>query len=136
MIIPFSSEVNPSSIFTHFKTNQINADQGNYSFTININTKYLFVFASFAKDMTMVIESISKMFNKKIEIKSSRGDFDKTFINNYLTNYLAVGNIRFYFTPQMFKNRNRVVDHVIHTIQDMFYNFLFKDSILNRILYL
>jgi hypothetical protein len=40
MIIPFSTL--PSSIFTHFKTNQINADQGNsnfyYLFAININT--------------------------------------------------------------------------------------------------
>jgi hypothetical protein len=65
MIVPFSTL--PSSIFTHFKTNKINADQGNsnfyYLFAININTKYLYVFPSFAKDTTTVIESISKMIN-------------------------------------------------------------------------
>jgi hypothetical protein len=56
MIVPFPSE--GSSIFTHFKTNKINADQGNsnfyYLFAININTKYLHVFPSFAKDTTTV----------------------------------------------------------------------------------
>jgi hypothetical protein len=33
-------------------------------FAININTKYLYVFPSFAKDTTTVIESISKMLNQ------------------------------------------------------------------------
>jgi hypothetical protein len=72
MIVPFLFSVNPSSIFTHFKTNQINADQGNsnfyYLFAININTKYLFVFPSFVKDRTTIAKSIGKMFLLKIEI--------------------------------------------------------------------
>jgi hypothetical protein len=90
MIVPFSTL--PSSIFTHFKTNKINADQGNsnfyYLFAININTKYLYVFPSFAKNTTTVIESLSKMLNQWVEIKSIRADYDSAFINNTLTNFL------------------------------------------------
>jgi hypothetical protein len=110
MIVPFPFSVNPSSIFTHFKTNKINGGQGNsnfyYLFTININTKFLCVFPSFTKDTTMVMESISKMFNKLVEIKSIRGDFDKAFMSSYLINYLTSKNFRYNFTPQMYTNRN------------------------------
>jgi hypothetical protein len=69
-----------------------------------------------------VIESIGKMFVDKVEIKFIRGDYDKAFVSDILTNYLTLGNIRYYFTPQMHTNRNRVVDRVIRTIRDMFYN--------------
>jgi hypothetical protein len=85
MIVPFSSE--SSSIFTHFKTNQIIVDQGNsnfyYLFAININTKYLHVFPLFAKDTTTVIESISKMLNQRAEIKSIRGYYDSAFVGPF-----------------------------------------------------
>jgi hypothetical protein len=142
MIVPFSTL--PSSIFTHFKTNQINADQGNsnfyYLFAININTKYLYVFPSFAKDTRTVIESIGKMFVDKVEIKSIRGDYDKAFVSDVLTNYLTLGNIRYFFTPQMYTNRNRVVDRAIRTIRDMFYNLgpntsLFDNSLMQKVVH-
>jgi hypothetical protein len=114
MIVPFPSE--GSYIFTHFKTNKNNADQGNsnfyYLFAININTKYLYVFPSFAKDARTVIECIGKMLADKVEIKSIRGDYDKAFVSPLLTIFLTVRNIRYYFTPEMHTNRNRVVDSV------------------------
>jgi hypothetical protein len=142
MIVPFPSE--GSSIFTHFKTNKINADQGNsnfyYLFAININTKYLYVFPSFAKDTTTVIESISKMLNQWVEIKSIRGDYDSAFVTPFLTNFLTSKNIRYFFTPQVFTNRNGVVDHVIRTICDMFYNLdpnasLFDNSLMQKVVH-
>jgi hypothetical protein len=142
VIVPFPSE--GSSIFTHFKTNKINADQSNsnfyYLFAININTKYLYVFPSFAKDRRMVIESIGKMFIDKMEIKSIRGDYDKAFVSNVLTNYLTLGNIRYYFTLEMHTNRNRVVDRAIRTIRDMFYNLgpnasLFDNSLMQKVVH-
>jgi hypothetical protein len=124
MIVPFSTL--QSSIFTHFKTNKINTDQGNsnfyYLFAININTKYLYVFPSFAKDRTTVIECIGKMLNQFVLIKSIRGEYDSAFVSPPLTNFLFLKNIRYFFTPQVFINRNRVVDRVICTIRDMFYN--------------
>jgi hypothetical protein len=140
--IPFPSQ--RSSIFTHFKTNKINADQGNsnfyYLFAININTKYLHVFPSFAKDTRTVIESIGKMLADKVEIKSIRGDYDKAFVSDFLTNLLNVQNIRYFFTPEMHTNRNRVVDHVIRTIRDMFYNLggntsLFDNSLMQKVVH-
>jgi hypothetical protein len=142
MIVPFLTL--QSSIFTHFKTNQINADQGNsnfyYLFAISINTKYLYVFPSFAKDTTTVIESISKMLNQFVVIKSIRGDYDKVFVSYILTNYLTLGNIRYYFTPQMYTNRNRVVDRAIRTIRDMFYNLgqnasLFDKNLMQKVVH-
>jgi hypothetical protein len=142
MIVPFSSE--GSSIFTHFKINKINADQGNsnfyYLFAININTKYLYVFPSFAKDTRTVIESISKMLLDKVEIKSIRGDYDSAFVSPFLTNFLALKNIRYFFTPQVFTNRNRVVDRVIRTIRNMFYNLgpnvsLFDNDLMQKVVH-
>jgi hypothetical protein len=124
MIVPFNYTP-PKSIFKHFKTNQINADEGNsnfyYLFAININTKYLYVFPSFKKDAVTVAESINKIINDGIKIKSIRGDYD-TFVRPTLTNYLTNHNIRYYFTQNVYTNRNRVVDRVIRTIHDMFYN--------------
>jgi hypothetical protein len=60
--------------------------------------KYLFVFSSFAKDATTVIEFIGKMLYKWVEIKSIRGDFDKVFVSSFLANYLTKRNIRYFFT--------------------------------------
>jgi hypothetical protein len=142
MIVQFPSE--GSSIFTHFKTNKINADQGNsnfyYLFAININTKYLYVFPSFAKDTRTVIECIGKMLADKVEIKSIRGDYDKAFVSNFPTTYLNVRNIRYFFTPEMHTNRNRVVDRVIRTIRDMFYNLgpnasLFDNDLMQKVVH-
>jgi hypothetical protein len=142
MIVPFPSE--GSSIFTHFKTNQINADQGNsnfyYLFAININTKYLYVCPSFAKDTRTVIECIGKMLADKIEIKSIRGDYDNAFLSPFLKNLLDVQNIRYFFTPEMHSNRNRVVDRAIRTIRDMFYNLgqnasLFDKNMMQKVVH-
>jgi hypothetical protein len=109
-------------------------------FAININTKYLYVFPSFTKDSKTVMESISKILNKWVEIKSILGDFDKAFVSNYLTNFLALKNIRYYFAPQMYMNRNRVVDRVICTIRDMFYNLgrkasLFDNNLMQKVVH-
>jgi hypothetical protein len=67
-------------------------------------------------------ESISKMINQWVETKSTRGDYDSAFVSPFLTKFLTEKNIRHLFTPQVFTNRNRVVDRVILTIRDMFYN--------------
>jgi hypothetical protein len=142
MLVPFSSQ--GSSTFTHFKTNKINADQGNsnfyYLFAINIYTKYLYIFPSFAKDTTTVIESIGKMFVDKVEIKSIRCDYNSAFMSPVLTNFLTSKNIRYFFTPDMHTNRNRVVDRAIRTIRDMFYNLhpnasLFDNSLIQKVVH-
>jgi hypothetical protein len=143
MIVPFNCTP-PKSIFKHFKTNQINVDEGNsnfyYLFAININTKYLYVFPSFKKDTVTVFESINKIINDGIKIKSIHGNYDRAFVSPTLINYLTNHNIRYYFTPNVYTNRNRVVDQVIHTIPDMFYNLgptvsLFDANLMRKIVY-
>jgi hypothetical protein len=80
------------------------------------------------------------MFVDKVEIKSIRGDYDKAFESDVLTNYLNLRNVRYFFTPQVFTNRNRVVDRVIRTIRDMFYNLgpnasLFDNNLMQKVVH-
>jgi hypothetical protein len=125
MIVPFNHKP-PQFIFKHFINNLLNADEGNsnfyYLFAININTRYLYVFPNFKKDSSTVINSISNIIKDDKYIKSIRGDYNRAFVNATLINYLTNHNIRYYFTPNVYTNRNRIVDRVIHTIPDMFYN--------------
>jgi hypothetical protein len=87
-----------------------------------------------------VIESINKILNQWVEIKSIRGDYDSAFVSPLLTNFLTLKNIRYFFTPQVFTNRNRVVDRPIRTIRDRFYNLgpnasLFDNSLMQKVVH-
>jgi hypothetical protein len=89
MIVPFNFR-SLESILKYFKTNKINVDEGNsnfyYLFAIYSNTKYLDVFPNFKKDTVTVADSINKIINDGIKIKSIRGDYDRAFVNNILIN--------------------------------------------------
>jgi hypothetical protein len=78
-------------------------------FPININTKYLYVFSSFKEDNSTVVNSISSIINYDKQIKSLHGDFDSAFVNNTLITYLTDYHIRYYFTPNVYTNSNRVI---------------------------
>jgi hypothetical protein len=73
-------------IFANYKENLKNVDEGNsnfyYLFVIKINTKYLHVFPSFSKDEKTVIVSTSELLENNTLIKSMRGDYDATFVND------------------------------------------------------
>jgi hypothetical protein len=111
--------------FANWKENLKNADDGNlnfyYLFVININTKYLHVLPSFSKDEKTVIASISELLEDNILIKSVRGDYDAAFVDS-LEAYLNKNNIKYFFSPYKYTNRNSLVDRAIRTIRDMFFN--------------
>jgi hypothetical protein len=109
MIVPFNNK-SPQSIFKHTKNNLLNANERNsnfyYLFAININITYLYVFQSFKKDTSTVVNSISNIINEDKQIKSIQGDYDSAFVYNTLINYLNDYDIRYYFTPNEYTNRN------------------------------
>jgi hypothetical protein len=85
--------------------------------------------------MTTVIEYVSKILLNNIEIRSIRGDFDKTFVRGFLANYLTERNIR--NTSQMYTNRNH---HAIRTIPDILYNLgqkasLFDNNLMQKVIH-
>jgi hypothetical protein len=120
-----------------------NADEGNsnfyYLFVININTKYLHDFPSFSKDEKTVIASISELLENNTLIKSVRGHYDAAFVNGVEV-FLSQNNIKYFFSPYKYTNRNRVVDRVIRTIRDMFFNirphvFLFDVELMQKVVH-
>jgi hypothetical protein len=92
-----------------------------YLFVININTKYLVVTPTFKKDSKIVMWLLGDMINnKQLDITNIRGDDDRAFNNNDCKKWLINNSISYYFTPNIYTNRNRVVDRVMRTIRDMF----------------
>jgi hypothetical protein len=124
MVLPMSRQT-ALKTFANYKENLKNVDEGNsnfyYFFVININTKYLYVFPSFSKDEKKVIASISELLENNTLIKSVRGDYDAAFVNG-VEIFLNQNNIKYFFSPYKYTNRNRIVDRVIRTIRDMFFN--------------
>jgi hypothetical protein len=80
MVVPLPSNIN--KVFRNYKANDGNKNL-NYIFIINISTKYLFVFSSFKKDTSSIINCLkSMMYVYDIKINNIRGDDDSTFRNN------------------------------------------------------
>jgi hypothetical protein len=90
-----------------------------YLFVVNINTKYLYVEDSITKDANIVKNIIGRMENEGLYIDNIRGDAERGFISTDTAEYLDNRGIRYYFTPNLYINRSRVVDRVIRTIRDM-----------------
>jgi hypothetical protein len=120
--------------FANWKENLKNADEGNSNFyyllVININTKYLHVFPSFSKDEKTVIASVSELLENNTLIKSVGGDYDAAFVNGVEV-FLSQNNIKYFFSPYKHTNRNRVVDRVIRTIRNLFFNLGTKVSLFH-----
>jgi hypothetical protein len=110
--------------FANYKENLKNADEGKlniyYLFVININTKYLHVFPSFSKDEKTVIARISELLENNTLIKSVHSDSHAAFVNG-LEVYLNNNNIKYFFSPNKYTNRNCVLNPAIRTICDIFF---------------
>jgi hypothetical protein len=117
MVVSFPS--NADKVFRNYKANDGNKNL-NYIFIININTKYLFVFPSFKKDTSSIINCLNTMMNVyNIKIDNIRGDDNSAFRND-LRDWLKARGITYYFSTYIYTNRNKVVDRVMRTIRDMF----------------
>jgi hypothetical protein len=102
--------------------------------------KVLVCISKFLKRSVTVINPIGNIINDDKQIKSIRGDCNSPFANATLTTYLTNHNIRYYFTPNVLTNRNSIVNLVIHTIHDMFYNLcptvlLFDINLIQKIVH-
>jgi hypothetical protein len=88
------------------------------------------VFPSFSKDEKTVIANISEFAEDNVLIKSVRGDYDAAFVNG-VEAYLNKNNIKYFFSPYKYTNRNRVVYRAIRTVRDMFFNIGTDVSLLD-----
>jgi hypothetical protein len=125
MIVPYDYK-DPSFIYAPLITDNT---RFNYLFIVNINTKYLFVFPCFNRKTEVVIDALNKVLSK-YKINNIRGDDDTAF-NIYLKDWLKKNKIKYYFTPNKYTNRNRIVDRVMRTIRDIFDQLGTKANIIN-----
>jgi hypothetical protein len=127
MVIPYIGKKSP---FKNKNLIEANEKYFYYLFVININTRYLCVFPSFFKDSKIIINSLNNMINNGFEINNIRGDKDSAFQNN-LIKWLNENSITHYFTPNIYTNRNRIVDRVMRTIRDKFDQLGINKSLLD-----
>jgi hypothetical protein len=59
-----------------------------------------------------------------------RGNYDAAFVNGVEV-LLSQNNIKYFFSPYKYTNRNRVVYRAIRTIRDMFFNIGLQVSLFN-----
>ena len=106
-----------------FISNNPNMKDNVYLFLVNINTRYLHIVLLHNKDEQSILRAFQKLIYYGLKINSIRFDDEKSFNGDVMTNYFNSHNISVYHNSSPYINKNRIVDRVIRTIRDMYYNW-------------
>ena len=99
-----------------------------YLFVININTRKLFVEQVDKKTENDLQNAFRRMIHRGLVIDNIRFDSESGLISQSSKNFFKAMNIDIYANSSPYTNKSRIVDRVIRTIRDMFFNVYGKKT--------